>query len=82
MDNIFFIPPNISELTKRVVIQYYPFEGNFHFRFKTFDSNFGFVWIDLIDDDDLVPLYKGSVHMKVLQLPGPVRRKEVEFSDF
>ncbi len=53
-----------------------------HFRFKIEDDMFGYVWLDGLSGDDLVPTYRGEIHMEVILCHAPVkferRRTSVE----
>lgn len=37
-----------------------------HFRFKIEDDMFGYVWLDGLAGDDIVPTYRGAVHVEVI----------------
>ena len=63
-DNLFTLPP-LPYYTKAVVMQDFPLRGYFHFRFKMPDDEFGFVWVDVPDLEDLVPCYEGMIQLKV-----------------
>ncbi|CAD7924757.1 unnamed protein product [Amoebophrya sp. A25] len=67
-DNMFLLP-RLPYYTKAVVLQEFPMKGEYHFRFKKEDDEFGFVWMDLPDLEDLVPCYQNQIHIKVLGFP-------------
>ncbi|CAD7929018.1 unnamed protein product [Amoebophrya sp. A120] len=69
-DNMFTLPA-LPYYTKAVVLQDFPLRGEFHFRFKQPDDEFGFIWVDVPDLEDLVPCYQGMIQLKVLSLPVP-----------
>lgn len=65
-------------VTGGLVRQHFPFPGRHHFRYKapTSDGSFGgYVWIDLASDLNFVPVYFGSIVMKVLELPADADTK-------
>ena len=69
-----------GSVTMRSVMQYFPLEGNFHFRFRMQDDHFGYVWIDAGAGgqlDQQAPVVQGTIFVKVVQLPGHVRSKPI-----
>jgi len=70
-DNCFIISEKERQcgLTKGLVRKLFPVKGNFVLRFKTFDATFGFIWTDLHNDAEAVPIYLGQVEVKVFRLP-------------
>eukprot|EP00658_Telonema_sp_P-2_P072576 TRINITY_DN6169_c0_g1_i1.p1 TRINITY_DN6169_c0_g1~~TRINITY_DN6169_c0_g1_i1.p1 ORF type:complete len:382 (+),score=35.80 TRINITY_DN6169_c0_g1_i1:202-1347(+) len=59
-----FDVPGDGPLTLGHVVDNFPLEGSFHFRFK-FGTDEGYLWLDMNDPDATVPRYCGSVVMKV-----------------
>lgn len=51
---------------------HFPVPGRYHFRFKapTPDNSFGgFVWIDMVNDTEFVPIFRSEIYMKALRIP-------------
>lgn len=74
---VFALPGQLSggEVTLGLVRSKFPLVGNFHFRFQQLqpDNDFGgFIWVDLCDEYDRVPFYRGQISMKALKLPDDV----------
>mmetsp|Transcript_17350 Transcript_17350/g.52310 ORF Transcript_17350/g.52310 Transcript_17350/m.52310 type:complete len:392 (+) Transcript_17350:91-1266(+) len=64
--------PEDGTLTGGLIRKKFPMPGQFHFRFKTptSDGSFGgWVWVDLANDAEYAPIFRGEVYMKVLKLP-------------
>jgi len=61
-----------STITAQHVRRQFPVPGRFHFRFKapSLDGSFGdFLWMDLCNDAETVPMWRGDICMKALRLP-------------
>lgn len=72
----FLVPLGDSDgLSVGTIRSKFPMPGQYHFRFKapTSDGSFGgYVWVDLANDGELAPTFRGDIHMKVLKLPDTV----------
>jgi len=65
-------PDGGSGVTAAMIRDSFPLPGRYHFRFRvpTPDGAFGgYTWIDLPNDNELVPLMAGQVYMKAMQIP-------------
>lgn len=70
------MPDADASITGGLIRSNFPMPGQFHFRFKapTGDGSFGgFVWVDLANDKEFAPVYRGEIYMKVLKLPDGVK---------
>lgn len=70
----FLLPlgPTDCTVTGSLIRAHFPLPGSFHFRFKapTSDGSFGgFIWVDLANDDEFAPVFRGEIFMKALKLP-------------
>jgi hypothetical protein len=64
------IPSKI--VTLRHIRRQFPFYGRFHFRCRfPPDRETNFAWMDLLDPDEPVPSFGGTIYLKVLQIPTP-----------
>eukprot|EP00929_Paragymnodinium_shiwhaense_P108431 TRINITY_DN74750_c0_g1_i1.p1 TRINITY_DN74750_c0_g1~~TRINITY_DN74750_c0_g1_i1.p1 ORF type:complete len:370 (-),score=89.12 TRINITY_DN74750_c0_g1_i1:115-1224(-) len=67
-----FMLPSMAEglVTVRMIRTNFTLPGKFYFRFKMPDQSFGgYVWVDMNDDTEIVPIIKGMVTLKALRLP-------------
>lgn len=75
---VFALPGQLSdgEVTLGLVRSKFPLFGNFHFRFQQLspdnDTPGCFIWIDICDESDRVPFYRGQISMKALRIPNEV----------
>lgn len=68
----FPLPMSPNGITLGHVRKHFPVHGRFHFRFKspTPDGCFGgLIWVDLGSEAESVPIFRGEICMKALQLP-------------
>jgi len=68
----FPLPAASAALTLGHVRKHFPVPGRYHFRFKSpsIDGAFGgYIWMDLANDAEVVPIFRGDVSMKALRLP-------------
>uniref|UniRef100_A0A0G4HLX5 J domain-containing protein n=1 Tax=Chromera velia CCMP2878 TaxID=1169474 RepID=A0A0G4HLX5_9ALVE len=78
---MFSLRSNSSRVTLTDILRQFPLHksgighgaGRYHFRFKLeppSDAAFSdFVWLDVTNPETAVPLFKGNVHMRVLEMP-------------
>ena len=68
--NAFFIPKTKKLVTHQEVKRHFPFKREtFYFRYRTEGRSKGdYVWIDVKDPNENVPMYYGRIFMKVLRL--------------
>mmetsp|Transcript_56796 Transcript_56796/g.164790 ORF Transcript_56796/g.164790 Transcript_56796/m.164790 type:complete len:445 (+) Transcript_56796:184-1518(+) len=68
----FPLPSASAALTLGHVRKSFPVPGRYHFRFKatSLDGGFGgYIWMDLANDAEVVPFFRGDICMKALRVP-------------
>jgi hypothetical protein len=61
-----------AKLSVNEIVANFPIRDNrCHLRFKIEDDLFGFVWLDGLSGDDIVPTYRNEVHMEVVLCHAP-----------
>lgn len=66
----FVLPSGASSVTLRELKASWPFEGSFRFRAKLVvpENEGGFLWLDLLDEDETAPLENGVATIRALPL--------------
>ena len=73
MPNAFVINKPQAEIKLSDVIEHFPLEGTYHFRFKYAFKN-EFVWLDLNNTNCRVPSVEGNIKMKATRITWESKR--------
>jgi len=72
MPNAFLFPvkQSASAITFEVFCRHFPLhnDGSYHFRFQAEDPNHEFVWVDIQQPSQTVPLFRSNIMVKILRL--------------
>jgi hypothetical protein len=61
--------PSSPEITLGTFLKFFPVkDANLHFRFKTEDQQYDYVWSDIKNSDQKLPTYKSMIFVKILRM--------------
>lgn len=60
--------PTVDEVESNFPLEEY-FRSRLSFRFKVEDSEFGHLWLDMLDGREIAPTFRGNIHLRVLLCP-------------